>query len=64
MGVAVLGGLLGIIIAYVKYFKQDNVPETDENITGLTKVLYNKYYVDEALRCDICSLYKRIIKIL
>lgn len=48
MGVAVLGGLLGIIIAYVKYFKQDNVPETDENITGLTKVLYNKYYVDEA----------------
>ena len=48
MGVAVLGGLLGILIAYVKYFKQDNVPETDENITGLTKVLYNKYYVDEA----------------
>ncbi|WP_433814726.1 NADH-quinone oxidoreductase subunit L [Flavobacterium johnsoniae] len=48
MGVAVLGGLLGILIAYVKYFKQDNVPEADENITGLTKVLYNKYYVDEA----------------
>ncbi|UTN05512.1 NADH-quinone oxidoreductase subunit L [Flavobacterium bizetiae] len=50
MGVAVLGGLLGILIAYIKYFKQDNVPEADENITGLTKVLYNKYYVDEA--CD------------
>ncbi|WP_343696335.1 NADH-quinone oxidoreductase subunit L [Flavobacterium sp.] len=48
MGVAVLGALLGILIAYVKYFKQDNVPEADENITGLTKVLYNKYYVDEA----------------
>jgi len=48
MGVAVLGGLLGILIAYIKYFKQDNVPESDENITGLTKVLYNKYYVDEA----------------
>ena len=47
MGVAVLGGLLGILIAYIKYFKQDNVPESDENITGLTKVLYNKYYVDE-----------------
>lgn len=47
MGVAVLGGLLGILIAYIKYFKQDNVPEADENITGLTKVLYNKYYVDE-----------------
>ncbi|MTH15246.1 NADH-quinone oxidoreductase subunit L [Flavobacterium sp. LC2016-01] len=48
MGVAVLGGLLGILIAYFKYFKQDNVPEADENITGVAKVLYNKYYVDEA----------------
>ena len=47
MGVAVLGGLIGIFIAYIKYFKQDNVPEADENITGVTKVLYNKYYVDE-----------------
>lgn len=47
MGIAVLGGLLGILIAYIKYFKQDNVPEADENITGLTKVLYNNYYVDE-----------------
>lgn len=48
MGIAVLGCLVGILIAYIKYFKQDNVPEADENITGLTKVLYNKYYVDEA----------------
>jgi NADH-quinone oxidoreductase subunit L len=47
MAIAVAGGLVGIFIAYIKYFKQDNVPETDENITGLTKVLYNKYYVDE-----------------
>ena len=47
MGVAVLGGLLGILIAYIKYFKQDNVPQADENITGVAKVLYNKYYVDE-----------------
>ena len=48
MGIAVLGGFIGIFIAYIKYFKQDNIPEADENITGLTKVLYNKYYVDEA----------------
>ncbi|PAM92320.1 NADH-quinone oxidoreductase subunit L [Flavobacterium sp. IR1] len=47
MGVAVVGGLIGIFIAYIKYFKQDNVPEADENITGIAKVLYNKYYVDE-----------------
>ncbi|KFF19347.1 NADH-quinone oxidoreductase subunit L [Flavobacterium hydatis] len=48
MGVAVIGGLVGIFIAYLKYIKQDNVPGEDESITGVAKVLYNKYYVDEA----------------
>ncbi|KAF2516148.1 NADH-quinone oxidoreductase subunit L [Flavobacterium foetidum] len=47
MGVAVLGGLLGILIAYIKYFKQNNVPESDDNIIGLSKLLYDKYYIDE-----------------
>lgn len=47
MGIAVVGGLLGILIAYIKYFKQDNVPETDDNIVGLNRLLYDKYYVDE-----------------
>lgn len=47
MGVAVLGGLIGIFIAYTKYIKQNNVPGEDESITGVAKVLYNKYYVDE-----------------
>jgi NADH-quinone oxidoreductase subunit L len=47
MAVATIGALLGIGIAYVKYIKQSQLPEPDENITGLTKVLYNKYYVDE-----------------
>lgn len=47
MGIAVLGGLVGIFIAYLKYIKQNNVPGEDESITGVTKVLYNKYYVDE-----------------
>ncbi|GEL10662.1 NADH dehydrogenase subunit L [Flavobacterium glycines] len=47
MAVAVLGGLIGIIIAFVKYIKQTQVPAEDAEITGLAKVLYNKYYVDE-----------------
>jgi NADH-quinone oxidoreductase subunit L len=47
MAVAVLGGLVGIFIAYAKYIKKSEVPEPDENITGFAKVLYNKYYVDE-----------------
>ncbi len=47
MGIAVLGGLVGIGIAYSKYIKQNQVPATDAEITGFAKVLYNKYYVDE-----------------
>ncbi|HEY0047606.1 MAG TPA: NADH-quinone oxidoreductase subunit L [Flavobacterium sp.] len=47
MGIAVAGGLIGIAIAYVKYIKQAQVPADDSQITGVSKVLYNKYYVDE-----------------
>lgn len=47
MAVAVIGGLVGIIIAYVKYIKQNQVPAEDAEISGLTSVLYNKYFVDE-----------------
>ncbi|MND79503.1 NADH-quinone oxidoreductase subunit 12 [compost metagenome] len=47
MGIAVAGGLLGIIIAYVKYIKQNTLPCEDAEISGFSKVLYNKYYVDE-----------------
>lgn len=47
MGIAVAGGLLGIIIAYVKYIKQNTLPCEDAEISGFSKVSYNKYYVDE-----------------
>jgi NADH-quinone oxidoreductase subunit L len=45
MLVAVIGGLVGI--AYAKYIKQNQVPDEDAAITGFTKCLYDKYYVDE-----------------
>jgi len=47
MTIAVIGGLAGIVVALVKYKKQNTVPEEDSEITGMAKVLYNKYYVDE-----------------
>ena len=47
MAIAVIGGLVGIGLAYAKYIKQDSVPAEDSAITGFSKVLYNKYYVDE-----------------
>ena len=48
MAVATFGALLGIAVAYIKYMKQNNIPAEDSEITGFAKVLYNKYYVDEA----------------
>ncbi|UFH36395.1 NADH-quinone oxidoreductase subunit L [Flavobacterium acetivorans] len=47
MAVAVIGGIVGIAIAYTKYIKQNQIPAEDAQITGFAKVLYNKYYVDE-----------------
>ncbi len=48
MAIATAGALLGIGWAYAKYISKNQVPENDENIQGINKVLYNKYYVDEA----------------
>ncbi|NHM06623.1 NADH-quinone oxidoreductase subunit L [Flavobacterium sp. CYK-4] len=47
MGIALAGGIIGIAIAYMKYAKQGQLPEEDAQITGFSKVLYDKYYVDE-----------------
>lgn len=48
MAIATLGALVGIAIAYNKYIKQNQIPLNDSEISGVTKTLYNKYYVDEA----------------
>lgn len=47
MGIAVIGALIGIGIAYNNYIKKSQVPNEDSEITGFAKVLYNKFYVDE-----------------
>lgn len=47
MAVAVVGGLIGIGIAYAKYRQKGEVPPSDAEMSGLHKVLYHKYYVDE-----------------
>ncbi len=47
MAIATIGAIIGIGIAYKKYLKDNTIPKEDAAITGFTKVLYNKYYVDE-----------------
>lgn len=48
MAIATIGALIGIGIAFKKYLKDNTIPSQDSEITGVSKVLYNKYYVDEA----------------
>ena len=48
MAIATVGALIGIGIAYKKYLKDNSIPSEDVEIEGVAKVLYNKYYVDEA----------------
>lgn len=48
MGIALVGAIVGITVAYIKYIKKSEVPAEDENISGISKIIYNKYYVDEA----------------
>jgi len=48
MAIATVGALIGIGIAYKKYLKDNSIPSEDAEIEGVAKVLYNKYYVDEA----------------
>lgn len=47
MGIALTGAILGIVWAYTKYIKQNFVPKEDSEIFGFSKIIYNKYYVDE-----------------
>lgn len=46
MGLAVVGALIGIGIAYTKYMKNKQVPVNDNNVPGLQKLLVEKYYID------------------
>lgn len=55
MAVAVLGALIGIAIAYVKYLKKGQVPGSDHEATGITKVLAQKWYVDDVYQLVIVS---------
>lgn len=60
MGVATVGALIGIGIAYFKYIKKQEVPEQDSEIKGIASVLYNKYYVDELYDALFVNPLKRI----
>ena len=47
MGTVVTLTVIVIIIAYLKYVKRNHVPAADANLSGVPKLLANKYYIDE-----------------
>ena len=47
MGIAVIGALIGIGLAYSKYIKKQQIPVNDNQVKGFQKVLANKYYLDD-----------------
>jgi NADH-quinone oxidoreductase subunit L len=49
---ALMGGIVGatvilIIIAYIRYVKNNHVPVADEQMGSVQRTLANKYYIDE-----------------
>ena len=63
MGIATVGALVGIGLAYNKYIKQNEIPDTDTSLVGFSKVLYNKYYVDEFYMTAIVNPINRLSKL-
>lgn len=47
MGISVAAAIGGFLIALNIYWKKSYVPGDDSTITGIRKIVYNKYYVDE-----------------
>nr|WP_317632278.1 NADH-quinone oxidoreductase subunit L [uncultured Flavobacterium sp.] len=47
MGLAIVGALIGIGIAYAKFMKKQEIPVSDEKMIGFTSFVYDKYKVDE-----------------
>ena len=47
MIISVVAALLSAGLAYIIYVSKKSVPTADSEISGVQKLIYNKYYVDE-----------------
>jgi NADH-quinone oxidoreductase subunit L len=48
MGISVTVAVVAAIVAYILYIQRQSVPQPDRNEkSGIQKLIYNKYYVDE-----------------
>jgi len=47
MSISAGAAVLSMIVAYIVYIVKKKIPNEDEQIGGLSKLIYNKYYIDE-----------------
>lgn len=47
MAISVAVAIVAILFAYFRFSNNKNVPVSDEQMSGLSKVVYDKYYIDE-----------------
>lgn len=60
---------IGLGLAAYKYLKKKEVPAEDAKVTGMAKVLYNKYYIDEIYNTlfikplyALANLFKNVVE--
>lgn len=64
MGIAVVGAVLSILIAWSMYVRQSKVPVEDKEEQGLGKFIYNKMYIDELYNTIFVQPVQKISEIL
>lgn len=63
MGISVAAAVIASFVAYIRFGGSKNVPVEDSEITGIQKVIYNKYYVDEIYWAVFVNPVKRLSNI-
>jgi NADH-quinone oxidoreductase subunit L len=60
MAISVAVAVVAIVFAYIRFGKGNNVPAEDSEITGVQKLIYNKYYVDEGYQSMFINPVKKM----
>lgn len=61
MGISIVAGLSGLALGYFMYVKRPEIPQKIYESSGFAyKLLFNKYYVDEAYDATIVNPIKKI----
>lgn len=63
MGIAVAGALISILYARYKYISKGELPANEGELTGVSKLIYHKYYIDELYEAIIVKPIMKLSEI-